>query len=417
MNVLLINAILALLLSIIVFKKKSAPIVAFILGIWTFSFIAGVVYMSGLLMIEDIDVVPVLFLDVCLTALIIPIFSFDTKKINISESIIRKSELLLLIIGCLSILPFIEHSIYFVQTFLQEGYDDTIVDVYTNKMELGHGTVVVWLDPIALFLNTFLGRFTPITLFLLFLIFTKRSHIPNTKLLIYLVAVLRPVLNNINSSGRLSFTFFIISVMLLFLMFRNRFIIKIPKLYYIIGAYIVGVGTFAIITISFLRLGDSDVTMTLWTSLYFGEGTVNFANDAWQAKCNTLGDNSFSFFKTLIGLDTFTDILARREYWSISKTGVDPVRFYTFLGDWLLDMGKYMLFLLVVLLAYTVKFILKRSQYGIVSTFTFYIYCYIIATGFTFYCYKAYYGTLGVVECFIILLFLKYTSGYEVKNK
>ncbi len=417
MNVLLINAILALLLSIVVFKKKRAPIVAFILGIWSFSFAAGVVYMLGLLTIEDIDIVPVLFLDVCLIALIIPIFSFDTKKINISESIIRKSEFFLLIIGCLSILPFIEHSIYFVQTFLQESYDDTIVDVYTNKMELDHGTVIVWLDPIALFWNTFLGRFTPITLFLLFLIFTQRSRIPNSKLVIYLVAVLRPVLNNINSSGRLSFAFFIISVMLLFLMFRNRFIIKIPKLYYIIGAYIVGVGVFAIITISFLRLGDSDVTMTMWTSLYMGEGTVNFANDVWRAKCTTLGDNSFSYFKTLMGLDTFIDVLARREYWSISKTGVDPVRFNTFLGDWLLDLGVYMLFALVVLLAYIVKFILGKSQYGVVSTFAFYIYCYMMATGFTFYCYKTYYSTLGVVECFIILLFLKYTSGYEVKNK
>lgn len=417
MNVLLINAILAVLLLIIVLKKKTAPIVSFILGIWAFSFAAGVVYMSGLLMIDDINFLPVLFLDVCLIILIIPIFSFDTKKINIPESIIRKSELLLFFIGCLSIWPFLEHGIYFVQTFLQGDNDDTILDVYNGKMELGHGNVAVWLDPVALFLNTFLGRFVPLTLFLLFLIFTKRTHIPNGKLVIYIVAVLRPVLNNINSSGRLSFAFFFISVILLFLMFRSVSIIKIPKFYYIIGAFMGGLGAFAIIVISILRLGDSDVTMTLWTSLYFGEGTVNFANDAWYAKCNTLGDNSFSFFKSILGLDTITDLLARREYWDISKTGVDPVRFYTFLGDWLLDLGVYTLFLLVVVLAYTVKFMLKRFQYGVVSTFAFYIYCYIIATGFTFYCYKPYYGTLGVVECFIILLFFKYTSGYEVKNK
>lgn len=410
MNVLIINALIAIFFSFFAIIKKRAPIVSLILGIWAFSSLSGILYMTGFLMIDELKVQPFVYLDVCLFFMLIPLFYFDKNKILISESIIKKVEYLLFAVGCLSILPFIEHCIYFVQTYIQSGGESTIVDTYNEKMSLGHENIITWLDPLSLNIEKSLGRFNPIVLFLFFLISIKRSQISNLKFFIYLTAVLRPLISNLNCSGRVSFVFFCLSFALLFLIFRKKLIIQIPKFYYILGIVIVILFFLAIVTISLLRVDSSGVDMTVWISLYCGEGTVNFAESMWNMKCTTLGDNCFSYFKSLLGLETFIDQLARREFWSIDKTGVDPVRFYTFIGDWFIDFGRNNLVLFVLTLSFLFKRLLKRTRYGIVSTFMIYIYCNILTTGFTYYSYKSYYATHDVVTCIIIVLLIKILS-------
>lgn len=53
------------------------------------------------------------------------------------------------------------------------------------------------------------------------------------------------------------------------------------------------------------------------------------------------GDNSFALFKNLLGMDTITDLEERREYYEL-HLGIPNRIFYSFIGDFFFDLGKYL---------------------------------------------------------------------------
>lgn len=399
-----INSLLLLIFLIYLFYTKRSWIPKILVSIWLISFICACIYAQfGLFGKVEISYESFIYLDICILIYLYPlIVNKIDMHCDIPEHTIRLCERLLFWLGILFTLPFIEHVIHFITTF--SAPSDSIVDVYVDKMDIDNKKeIVTWLDPFSLQIMKSFGRFNRISLLLLFLIFSKRKKIQYKKYFFYIVAVFTPVLGDINASGRGSFAFFILSVIILYFFFNNNLTIKIPKTLLIAVSLIIGISIIGILAITTMRADAYEADAWIWTSLYFGEGPVRFGDQMWNIKCSTLGDNSFSYFTSLLGFDAVTNVLQRREVWNEVITGVDPVRFYTFIGDWFSDLGIYCTLPFIALLSYYINKYLKRKKYGLIGVFLVYIYIYIFATGYTYYCFKAAYGQYTVVFSVIVL--------------
>lgn len=414
MQLLYYNIILFLIILFLLFLIKAHALSKFSLSLWIFSGINTIIYSTVLLGgFVNFNIWPVLFLDICILIYIYPLTRIRILKLNISSYTVKNIEYLMLLLGIMSILPFIEHLIYMFNTFSVAS--NSIVDMYEDKMD-GKSNIITWLDPLAFFFYGIIGNFRYIMVFLLFILFCKKRKIENWKLLLYCIAVLNPIIGSINTSGRGAFFFFLITLVILYLLMRESFIIKISRTLKLAFVSIIVLFASAVILITILRNDGAEYDAWIWSSLYFGEGQVNFFQDMWNIRTYTQGDNSFSYFKYILGLDTFKDYLDRREFWNISKTGVDPVRFYTFIGDWFSDIGYYTI-LLIFILSIWIYYIIKRKKYTLTSLYIIYIYIYIICTSFTCYSLKSYFNTyhivLGGIFLFIMTKFKLTSKNYK----
>lgn len=404
MNPLYTNVVLTTIFLIYLFYTKRPWVSRILVSIWLVSFICACVYAQfGLFGMVDVTYSSIVYLDACLLIYLYPLFMNEVDLVcDIPDKTIRLCECLLLVLGVLYLVPFFENVVHFIDTF--SAPSDSILDVYYDKMDIDtRDEIVTWLDPISLHITQTLSRFNRLPLLLLFLIFTKRTTIKYKNYFFYFIAVFTPILGDINSSGRGAFAFFILSVIILYFLFKQNLTIKIPKALLMIVSSIIGVSIVGIFAITTMRADSYNADEWIWTSLYFGEGSVRFGDQMWNIKCSTLGDNSFSYFTSLFGFEAITDPLQRRLVWNEGVTGVDPVRFYTFVGDWFSDLGVYFTLPLIALLSFLVNRYLKRNSHGLIGVFLVFIYIYIIATGYTYYCFKAAYGQYTVLFSVIVL--------------
>lgn len=414
MTPLYVNTVLIFVLLIYLIYTKRPMITKVLVGFWLVSFVSACIYAQfGLLGMIDIKNTSLVYFDACILIYLYPlIVNEKSLSCGMTEDAVRVSERLLLVLGLLFTVPFIENVVQFISTFTEPT--DSILDVYSDKMDVDNTEeIVTWLDPVSLQITKTFGRFNRISILLLFLIFTKKNKVSYKNYLLYFIAVFTPILVDINTSGRGAFAFFIISIIVLFFMFKNNLTIKIPKSLITMAVAIIGISVIGIVVISSIRSDAYNAEGWVWTSLYFGEGPVRFLDQMWNIKCSTLGDNSFSFFKSMLGFDTVTDSLMRRQVWNESITGVDPIRFYTFIGDWYSDLGINLTLPFIALLSFIVNRYLKKDNHGLVGVFLVYTYIYIFATGYTYYCFKAHYGQYSVVFSVIILYII---SKFRIKH-
>lgn len=414
MTPLYVNTVLIFVFLIYLIYTKRPMITKVLVSFWLVSFVSACIYAQfGLLGMIDIKNTSLVYFDACILIYLYPlIVNEKSLSCDMTEDAVRVSERLLLVLGLLFTVPFIENVVQFISTFTEPT--DSILDVYSDKMDVENTQeIVTWLDPVSLQITNTFGRFNRISILLLFLIFTKKNKVSYKNYLLYFIAVFTPILVDINTSGRGAFAFFIISIIVLFFMFKNNLTIKIPKSLITMAVAIIGICVIGIVVISSIRSDAYNAEGWVWTSLYFGEGPVRFLDQMWNIKCSTLGDNSFSFFKSMLGFDTVTDSLMRRQVWHEGITGVDPIRFYTFIGDWFSDLGINLTLPFIALLSFIVNRYLKKDNHGLVGVFLVYTYIYIFATGYTYYCFKAHYGQYSVVFSVIILYII---SKFRIKH-
>lgn len=403
MQLLYYNSAFFFIFLILLFVRKAHALSKSCIALWLFGSINTIIYAAIILNgYTEFDIWPVLFLELCIAIYIFPLYKIEIRNFQIPYSLAKNIEYLMLLLGVLSLLPFIEHLIYMFQTFSVAS--NSIVDMYEDKME-GKSNLITWLDPLAYFFYGIVGNFRYTTAFFLFILCCVKRHIEKWKLCLYCIAVLTPIVGAINTSGRGTFFFFLLTFLILFFMMRKEIKVKIPRIMKIIFLTIISVFVSVITLITTLRNEGSDYNAWIWSTLYFGEGQVNFFDSMWNIKTFTEGDNSFSYFKHILGLNTFIDFLDRREFWHIGKTGVDPVRFYTFIGDWFSDIG-YFTILLILTMSITIYHIAKRNRWTVLNLYFLYIYCYIIFTSFTCYSLKTYFATYQVVLGAILIFIM-----------
>lgn len=149
----------------------------------------------------------------------------------------------------------------------------------------------------------------------------------------------------------------------------------------------------ALITISRFNAITSDIDITTWISLYTGEGELRFAQHLWDLSQTSNGDTSFSLFKKIIGLDTFTDLEDRRNYYEM-KLHIPTTIFYTYIGDWYFDLGKTGTVIFCCFLSLiqelTIKRIIKNKYIGLGSLLFLGLMANIFIFGIMYYTFKVY---------------------------
>lgn len=403
------------LIYLIIHKREYRKFI-YIIFIWTLSSIASIIYYFAIpYNFTEIKIIPYIFLVLCLLISFYPFYTRDDiiKQISIGNE--RLFNKIIIAIGIISILPFFENLIHIISTYGATN-TDTIADVYEEKMsgDFNRSQFINWFSLPGRICNSINLKFQYCSLFLLFtyLCLSKKKRV---YIILLSLCALNPVLYQLGMSGRSTLVFLFLRSILLFFIFRYFLSTNIKRLVIKYGTIIL---TSSILLLSVITLarynnnaGANSISLLAWISLYVGEGSLNFNNAMWDTNAFTEGDNCFSFFKSILGLDTFTDYLERRAYWG-PRTGVDPVRFYTFIGDIFSDISFFVLPLLILIVYYFRKKTASKNRVSLFTMYLYYTWGYICISGITCYTLKTYQSMIDLTFSLIVIYVLSRRSKH-----
>jgi hypothetical protein len=140
--------------------------------------------------------------------------------------------------------------------------------------------------------------------------------------------------------------------------------------------------------------------------LYIGESPIRFCQYLWDVKATMQGDNSFALFKNLLGMDTITDLEERREYYEL-HLGIPNRIFYSFIGDFFFDLGKYLTLIFTFLFSFSlehyIRNILKRGYYTMLSLLILAMIILVLEFGIMYFCFKLYIVQILLIPNFILV--------------
>lgn len=387
------------------FKKEGNIIISYITLIWFISSVFSL-FFYFILEPDDMTIPGLVFFDVCYMLCILSVRDLSNVTVNVSASQVNAIYKFMILLGVISVLPFFENLVQVITSFFSDSSSEDLLDIYNQKMDQDTDMrqLTNWLSWPGRICNSIVCRFQQLSYFLFFILLCFRT-LKMKDMLLCALPILEPLLYGIAKSGRGAVVFAFIYLIFLFLVFMNMLNENTKR--NLVRYFIIFGGGFGILllilTAARLSSAYTDNTAFMSFSLYMGEGQVRFLDEMWNIKQHTMGDNSFSFFKSFIGESTFTNNLDRREFWSFSKTGVDPRFFYTFIGDIFSDLGYYSL-LLFGGIHLVIKKNLRKSTIGICTLFMICVFCYIMVNGFTIYPFKIYDLTLNIFTCLGVLI-------------
>jgi oligosaccharide repeat unit polymerase len=388
-------------------RKKEITVVSYVLIIWLISSIFSIFYVMTYGPFDRLALLPFLYLEFCLLISLYPIYKFDVnclKNICVNEKMLN---VLIFIISVAAIIPFFENLIHYIDVYLLHPDSFALYKMYINKSVIGVDKydLTTWLSPVGQIGNSITLKIQPLVYLLLFYCLTRKKI---NKFRIYglTLVIVNIILFAMLMSGRSTPVFFFLYFILFSLLFRKIISKKVLKKIAAIFLIIIGGIAIAFAILSIARFEghglDEHYNVFEWVSAYLGGGLVDFNHSMWNILEHTEGDRSFSFFKDLMGFDTYTEHMEFRLHWSEEKTNVAPHLFYTYIGDWYSDLGPYFTLLLTALLSLWVrKMTSKRNSISFVSLYVYVSFCYILLNGFTIYSFLVYYNTLGVIIGFI----------------
>lgn len=404
------------LIYLIIYKREYGKFI-YIIFIWTLSSIASIVYYSALpYNYANIELIPYVFLIICLLLSFYPFCTCDDSIKQISIGNKWLFDKIILAIGIISILPFIENLIHVISTYGADN-TNTLADVYSDKMsgDFNRAEYINWFSLPGRICNSINLKFQYCSLFLLF-VYICLSYKKRINIVMLSLGAFNPILYELGMSGRSTLVFTFLRAVFLFLMFRYFLDNKIKKL---IIKYGIMVTVCCIILLSIITIsrynnetGANSVSLVGWISLYIGEGSLNFNNYMWNTRAFTEGDNCFSFLKNIFGFDTFTSTFDRRDYWG-PRTGINPVRFYTFIGDLYSDLAYFILPLLLFVGFYLRKIASNNKTMSLFRAYLYYTWGYICITGITFYTLKTYQSMIDMTVSLIIVYLISKKAKYR----
>jgi oligosaccharide repeat unit polymerase len=315
------------------------------------------------------------------------------------------------VVSVAAILPFFENLIHFIDAYILHPDLNTLFKMYEDKTTVGVGKydLTNWISPIGRICNSITLKFHPLVLLSLFYCLT-REKINRLRIWGLLLILANISLFTLLMSGRTIVTFLFFYSVFFYNLFQSILSKKVIKK--IAVAFFVAVGCMVIVVgiLSMARFEghsvDTHHSMFEWISTYLGGGLVDFNDSMWNISQYTEGDRSFSFFKNLLGFDTYTEHMEFRQYWTEMKTNVIPHRFYTYIGDWYSDLGFFTILVIIVLSLLVRKTTSKRNSISFMSLYVYVSFCYMIVNGFMYYPMLSSHETLGFVLGFIVCFIL-----------
>ena len=383
----------------------------FLLSVWTISAVFALLYEPHNFIghYNRIAFFPFIFMFLLNTIAFKPVLAFRHEKITTLEANPHLLILLGTIIGCISLLPFVENLMYLMRHSSSEGLEilmDNMDERYADtKLDL------FYLSRPALIctrLLGFIGRNLLALLLIIFpLFFPVRKHWFSFSGIV--IGNLNFIFQSYNMFARFTIAVhvvIIISCMLILLRYYNKRIKTRIIKWSVVGM----VGTMLIFgTITIIRMerfneekNYSTISLPLYIGQYLCEGMPNFAADRFSA--------------TIFGRHEEMELAIRKSLLREDISKINPPltrqrgaligpQFSTYIGNLYLAYGPYCIFVVFIFVSIFVNRFLLVHTFGgrisFASLFFFIVYYRIIILGI---CYNTTFGDELVGELFLIPL-------------
>lgn len=355
---------------------------------------------------QELTLFPLLYLFVSIILCILPLLNKDYVSLKILNN--RKIYILdivatLFIISVLVALPF--NIIYIKENLLkiiidqtagQELYQDSLEKSMTND---GVGKIS---NIFAIYSNAFIE----ISIFILFLNFSLKRRKTLNKFLI--ISIFFIPLSVIANGQRTSVILPILAFTGTYFLFRFFLPQNINKKIKIYGSILGIILLIPIIALTISRFGNSDAGTGQSVISYAGQSTINFDKYAFDNNGIRYGDRTFPLVKQICGFDNVPkDFWERRDKYP--KLKINDEVFVNFIGDFVLDFGPIISFLMIILFSIiTLKMtILKKRKISIAQLLILH-YLMMVSIEGSFYLYP-FADTAGLKVFIYIALYLIFT--------
>lgn len=396
--------------------KKKFSITSLLWLVWMIStFIAIFYYSVGFEDFSNISFYPYLYLFFLFLISIWPIYKFQRQIVLIHNY--QLYNYFIVFIALIAVLPFIDNIIHLTSGF---NNANSIVQIYDEKMsdDFDNSKFVTWYNPISKIFNSICLQLQDIIPIMLFLYLTKKNK-NNFIIAGLIMASINPMLYSIALSGRGMAFGHILLFIALYILFKEWYSKKVKIWFSVLSISIMLFFIVYFINLSFIRLDaqTNNLDFYSWISLYFGESTLNFNSKMWNAKEYMYGDYSFSFYKSLIGLNTFDSIASIRDYWS-PKLGFSIGRFFTFIGDIYGDFGPYITIFYIMVVSFLIyRFIKNNKHLNLLAFFIFIVWYRTILMGFTINIWGTQASSQRFLEIIVIGIFFSVSLYDQTKKK
>ncbi len=409
MEIIIGYSIFCIIVFLIALKKiTNNTFIKYIIAIWTISSLFSIIYYNASKEYTRITIMPYIFFIVSMLCILYPMAAYNDKRMIITLNNAYAFKCVVVFLCIISILPFIENIIHVISTYSISS-SSALADIYDDKMsgDLNKTKILSFYSFPGKICNSLNLKFQKCSLLLLFIYLCQLKK--NKYILIGLIiASINPILYSLIFAGRSSVVFSCVEACFYYFFFKNYLSAQTKSNIKQAGIILFSFAAIGFAIMTLARYNNSEgaqsVSLLGWISLYAGEGTLNFNNYMWHTHAFTEGDNCFGFFKSILGFNTFTDLLERRAYWG-PKMGISPVRYYTFIGDFYSDLSYFTLPILLII-GLAIKKVFSRKRIKITTLYMTMLVMLQCITGFTCYTNKVYSATFDLVVSILIIYFL-----------
>lgn len=395
-------------------KKKWNKSSVFIIFLWLVSAFIGIFYCKMPIPLYktggfEIELLPFLYLFVCLIIGLLPIKNIQPQKFVIANTNNEFIATLIKILAITSITPFIEVIIHLGITIangqffvMAEKYDD----IALGDVEILHLT---WMNERLLHLQMLFRYISPV------LFFYSLVHSKQFKKVyiigIFLSSILSPVYS-ISSGARTGLIFistYLISLYFIIEANLNGDIKVRLKHYAIVAGSILGVLIMAL-TVGRFVLGDKfagqDGTALEFIAQYTAEPMYNFNNSMWHEPYKTDGYYTFPQLFSDLGIDDNALEVSKGLYTHTKYT--KTWYFFTYIGNFFMDYGALMTIFILGFLSLYFCIMMRNRNISFSTFLLFSTYLYMIVNGLFYFPYMA--GMDGLYVTIGLALLLKIIS-------
>lgn len=176
----------------------------------------------------------------------------------------------------------------------------------------------------------------------------------------------------------------------------------------IIGILLAAIITIPITALTMSRFGNESFNVTGIVSWYVGQGTLYFNNRGFDAGGIRYGDRTIYMIKRVIDPSTPKNYVERCELYH--NMDINEERFTTFVGDFTLDFGPIVTFILFVAVFYAVYRLTRTNNQSINTRqmlLLFFVACISIQGGMTLFSYSDT-GNLRIFAFIVLYVYLMY---------
>lgn len=313
-----------------------------------------------------------------------PLKNINLEGQLISPIVMDKNlvSILAIIIGIMSIIPFIEN----LNVVLSKSFLD-FADAYQLKQSESVD-VRSHLSTIGRFCNGIINWFRYITPVLFFWSIAERKS--KWIIIASSFAFLNPICLSLISGGRGALYGAMMTIVFNFLLFKKSFPKNVLQRIKIIGVVLIALFSIMLFIMTFDRADGDQSLATQQIYRYVGEGFVNFSETGWYVEKNTNGHSiingtGFTFFRYL------SDFFLSRDFSRLGNvTGFRMYVYYTVFGDFFIDFGFVGGLLFNALLSLCFFFVVCSNPMSFSSLILINMYAKIALTGYGCFCYMNY---------------------------